>query len=176
MKKIVVPITDHDANCTTRYLVEWKLTGDAGYSSMIWTNDQIEINNVEDASVYDVRITRYCCNGSISAPLILSVDTTSTSPVLDAPANFTLSIDSPPVTGQLQAAWDIVANADSYHGQLSKLSDFSVIAVTFETIDPTITSTLVTLDSGDLYYGRVLARASGYADSDYSNTDSETAP
>lgn len=176
MKKIVIPITDHDANCTTRYLVEWKLTGDTGYSSMIWTNDQIEINNVQDASVYDVRITRYCCNGSISAPLILSVDTTSTSPQLATPANFILAVDSPPVTGQLQASWDIVANADSYHGQLSKISDFSVIAVTFETIDPTITSTLVTLDSGDLYYGRVLARASGYADSDYSNVDSETAP
>lgn len=176
MKKIVIPITDHDANCTTRYLVEWKLTGDTGYSSMIWTNDQIEINNVQDASVYDVRITRYCCNGSISAPLILSVDTTSTSPQLATPSTFTLTPDSPTVSGQLQAAWLGVANATSYHGILSTLSDFSVIAYYFNVLDPLVTATITGLTPGTLYYGKVLARASGYADSDYSNTDSETAP
>lgn len=33
-KKITIPITDHDDNCTLRYLVEWKLSGDVGYNSM----------------------------------------------------------------------------------------------------------------------------------------------
>lgn len=174
-RTIVQPITD-TSECTQYYLVQYKLNTQTAYNQLYWYDDNIEIRNLLDDSVYDVRITRYCCNGGISAPLILSIDTTTLSPQLDAPANFTLLPDSPPVSGQLEASWDIVANAETYHGILSEFSDFSVIAQTFTTVDPTISISISSLTPATLYYGKVLARAVGYADSIYSNTDSEIAP
>lgn len=176
LKKITIPITDHASNCTNYYLVEWKLSSESGYNSTTWPNDQIVISNLQDASVYDVRITRYCCNGGTSAPLILSVDTTTDSPQLTTPNNFELRPDSPPVSGQLVSTWDTVADAEEYIVQVAQDDDFTVGMVEAIVTDPTITYTFTGLDGGEVYYGRVKARASGYADSDWSATDSATAP
>lgn len=169
-KNITIPITDHDDNCTTYYLVEYKLSSDSAYTSFQWFNDQIVIGNVLDASEYDVRITRYCCNGATSAPLILlNIDTTTDSPQLAAPAAYTLTPNANP--GELDAAWTDAVNATEYISQVAKDASFTVELQTATINDPTVTNLWTGLDTGATYYGRVKARASGYADSDWSNTD-----
>lgn len=68
-KLVSIPITIAspavDDECTQYYLVEWKLTGDVAWSSMGTTDNPIEIPNLAAATDYDIRITRYCCNGDI---------------------------------------------------------------------------------------------------------------
>lgn len=179
-KQIIIPITDHADQCSLYYLVEWKLTTEAGYSSqqsfLTDTENNIIISDVEDASEYNVRITRYCCNGGISAPLVLLIDTTATSTQLAAPANFTLNPDSPPIAGQLFADWDAAASATEYIVDISDTSDFTVILQSYTVNAPTTSTSITDLTSGNTYYGRVKARASGFADSDWSNTDSGLTP
>lgn len=176
VKKIVQEISDDSTECTQYYKVEYKLTSETAYNMFIAFSSPITTPVVLDNSEYNLRITRYCCNGGISAPLELVVDTSALSPVLATPANFTLSPDSPPVAGQLVSDWDIVANADEYIVQLSENALFSVINFTATIDDPTLTWTFTGLTTGATYYGRVFARASGYADSDFSNTDSALTP
>lgn len=66
---ISIPITDHDDECTTRYTVEYKEDGAIDWIS---APDQFEspvtISALADATDYNYRITRYCCNGLVSAP------------------------------------------------------------------------------------------------------------
>lgn len=176
VKKIVQEIADDSTECTQYYLVEYKLISETAYNVFTAFESPITTPVVLDNSEYNLRITRYCCNGGISAPLELVVDTSALSPVLAAPANFTLSPDSPPAAEQLVSDWDIVANADEYIVQLSENALFSVINFTATINDPTTTWTFTGLTSGTTYYGRVFARASGYGDSDYSNTDSALTP
>lgn len=171
-KKITIPITDHDENCTQYYLVEYKLTGAAGYSSFHSFTNEVIVSNLEDESTYDVRITRFCCNGSSSAALELEVDTTTDSPQLDAPENFTLEVDETPVTGELIGSWDSVAEAEGYTAQISSTSDFTNIVYIINTAAPLTDSPATGLTPGNTYYGRVKAIASGYTDSDWSNVDS----
>lgn len=179
-KQIIIPITDHADQCSLYYLVEWKLTTASGYNQekqfLTETENNIIIDDVLDNTEYDVRITRYCCNGGISAPLVLLVDTTTTSPVLSAPAAFTLDPTSPPVAGSMFADWTVAANADEYIVEVSDTSDFIVIVETATVNDPTSSATITGLTSGNTYYGRVKARAVGYVDSDWSNTDSGVCP
>lgn len=175
-KNIVQPITDDSTECSQYYKVEYKLSTETAYNTFNAFDSPITIANVLDASVYDVRITRYCCNGGVSAPLILSINTTSTSPVLDPPGNFTLAPSSPAVSGELAASWDTEALAEQYYLELSKDIDFIVLEYTAIVDAPTITHDIPGLDVGILYYGRVKSRASGYADSDWSNTDSAVVP
>lgn len=176
VKKIVQEIADDSTECTQYYKVEYKLTSETAYNMFIAFSSPITTPIVLDNSEYDLRITRYCCNGGISAPLELVVDTSALSPVLAAPANFTLSPDSPPVSEQLVAEWDDVPNATEYIVQLSENALFTVINFTATIDDPTLTWTFTGLTTGTTYYGRVFARASGYADSDFSNTDSALTP
>jgi len=168
-KYIQIPISDHDTNCSIYYLVEYKLSTDTGYNSFNWaTAPPIKINNVIDDSTYDVRITRFCCDGSQSAPLVLSIDTTTNSPQLAAPTGLALT---PGVT-QLAADCNNVVNATEYLFELAKDSDFTVEyqIASNSTSDYTFTG----LDTGVLYYCRCFARASGYQDSPVSSTVSGT--
>lgn len=176
VKKIVQEIADDSTECTQYYKVEYKLTSETAYNMFIAFSSPITTPIVSDNSEYNLRITRYCCNGGISAPLELVVDTSALSPVLSIPANFTLSPDSPPVSGELVADWDTVVNADEYIVQLSDTNLFTAILFTATVNAPITTVTFTGLTPGETYYGRVFARASGYADSDFSNTDSALTP
>lgn len=176
VKKIVQEIADDDTECTQYYKVEYKLTSETAYNTFVAFSSPVTTPVVLDNSEYDLRITRYCCNGGISAPLEMVIDTSGLSPVLDAPANFILAPASPPVAEELVSSWDDAANATEYIVQLSENALFTVINFTATVDDPTLTWTFTGLTSGVTYYGRVFARASGYADSDYSNTDSALAP
>lgn len=78
-KKITIPITVSsppvDGDCTYYYFVEYKLSGDTAYSSFQTTDNPIVIQPVVSGSTYNVRITRYCCNGAVSSATTLDVNT-----------------------------------------------------------------------------------------------------
>lgn len=75
-KKATIPITDHADNCTSYYLVAYKLHDAGSYTSLPYQfTDTVEITNLQDSSTYDVQITRYCCNGLQSDPLSLTLTT-----------------------------------------------------------------------------------------------------
>jgi hypothetical protein len=167
-KKITIPLTDHEANCTGYYLVEYKLTGATGYNSFTSHTDQVQINNLADDSTYDVRITRQCCNGSTSAPLVLVVDTATLSPVLDVPTGFALT----PADGQVSADCDDVTEAETYIWEIATDDEFTTNRQMATTTDSSTTFTELT--NGTVYYMHVKARASGYADSEWTTTASAT--
>lgn len=74
---VTIPISDHDSECTAFYLVEYKFTGDPGYTfSQQYFDSPIVVNNLADAASYDFRITRQCCNGATGTPTTFTVDTT----------------------------------------------------------------------------------------------------
>jgi hypothetical protein len=163
MKQITIPITDHADNCTAYYNVEYKLSTDIAYNSFKAFTDRVVISNVFDASVYNVRITRYCCNGSSSAPLTLIVDTSTDSPVLVTPTGFSLT----PGAAQIAANCDDVTDAETYVWEIATDPLFTAQYQRFET---TVSNKTITeLTSGTLYHVRVKATASGFADSDYAS-------
>lgn len=166
-----IPITNHGASCTSYYFVEWKLTTDTGYNTMIWAVEPpIRIEPLLDNSMYNYRITRFCCNGSQSAPLTGSFDTTTDSPQLDQPLNLTLT----PGTETINADCDDVANADEYVFQIADDDEFTVNMNEF--IAAISEYDFLNLISGGVYYVRVKARASGYQDSIWSDTETTTVP
>lgn len=76
---LTIPIDDHSTECTMHYLVQYKFNGDAGFFfSQLFYDSPIVLPNMQDSAVYDIRITRYCCDGSVSDPVDI---TTSTTPV-----------------------------------------------------------------------------------------------
>lgn len=83
--RIKIPVNDHDDVCATHYLVEYKQDTEPSYSSL---QNQIAVedgsppqwvliveNLVEDV-LYDIRVTRYCCDGTVSTPTTTTVLTT----------------------------------------------------------------------------------------------------
>lgn len=84
-KKVTIPIDFPspitDAECTSSYLVEYKLSSAVSYVSEIQVNPyEVVINNLLDNETYNIRITRNCCGGLVSAPTLIDVDTSTTSP------------------------------------------------------------------------------------------------
>lgn len=172
-KKINIVVTDHSDNCTGYYLVEWKLTGATAYNSMKAYTDTFDIPNLDEASTYDVRVTRVCCNGASSTPETDIVDTTSDSTQLAAPTTFAMVAGGS--SGEIDVSWDDVTDAVAYECQISLTDNFNVIAHILNTLDPLVSGTITGLTPSTLYYGRVRASAPGYVTSDWSATDSATA-
>lgn len=165
-KNITIPITD--SNCTQYYLVEYKLSTDTAYASFQWYDNQIKIYNLADSSIYNVRITRFCCDGTSSALLTVDVDTSTNSNILDTPVSLIASGGS----GQIVADWGSVTHATSYLINTAQDSDFTIFSEITEVT--TNTATVTGLEHGVTYYVRVKARASGYADSNWSSTVTAT--
>lgn len=175
-KNISITIDDHDSNCTLFYTVEYKPSTETAYNTFTYNANPILIENLSDATIYDIRITRNCCNGGTSVVSTTSVDTTTVTPQVDTPANFIMVAGG--LAGELDVSWDIVTtpDADFFVCEISTMSTFNVIAHTLTTTNPTISGTWTGATTGVLYYGRVKAQTSGYADSDWSNVDTATAP
>lgn len=79
MTKITIPITDDGTVCNVGYIAEYKLTTDTEYTRVFPdpTGTPIVITNLLDSMLYDVRITRKCCDGvTFSTPTTTVVDTT----------------------------------------------------------------------------------------------------
>lgn len=175
LKQITVPITNVTSDCTQYFQVQYKLTTEANYTLappayLNEINNTITISLLVDGAMYDVRIIRFCCNGSQSAPLDLVVDTTTDSPALAQPTSYTLDPNANPQ--ELDANCDDVTNAEEYVWQVAKDSAFTIEMQEVTTTPGTASNyTFTELETGITYYGRVKARASGYADSPWSTAD-----
>jgi hypothetical protein len=87
-RRIIQPITDHNdgTTCTLYYGVRFKLSSDSAWTDLgnVYAEETgsppywaIIIDNLEDDVNYDIEITRYCCEGTVSA---VATDTILTTP------------------------------------------------------------------------------------------------
>lgn len=78
MRSITIPITDDTTECNEGYIVEYKITTDVDYTRVFpdQLGSPVVITGLLDDTLYDVRVTRKCCNGSFSTPTTDVVDTT----------------------------------------------------------------------------------------------------
>lgn len=162
MKSISIEITDHDSVCTDYYQVEYKLATEAGYTlGANQFESPIQINQLEDDALYNIRITRFCCDGNFSTPLTFNVTTSE----LDAPENFAVVQDGADVDG----TWDAVAGATNYVAQRADDAGFTTnLTDVYSGAANAFTDTGM---SAGTYYYRVKAQATGQPDSDWA-TDS----
>lgn len=162
MKNVSIPITDDGAQCNAEYLVEYKLSGDTGYTVApgIFTSSPIVINNLQEGATYDIRITRNCCDGQVSPPITTQV-TTSLLP----PENFTAT---PFVGEEIELTWDNDINADTYEIDRALDSAFTMSVTNIYSGAYTASVLDAPLTAGVTYYYRIKSQASGYDDSDYS--------
>lgn len=164
MKSISIEISDHGSGCTSYYQVEYKLASEAGYTlGENQFESPIQINQLEDDALYNIRITRFCCDGTFSTPLIFNVTTSE----LDTPENFTVVQDG----GDVDGAWDAVAGADNYIAERADDASFTVNLV--EVYNGATNSFTDSTVAAQTYYYRVKAQASGQPDSGWA-TDSVT--
>lgn len=161
-RKITIPITDHDNHCSTGYTVAYKTAGDTYWTERPYTIPPFEINNLLDDTLYDFRITRSCCDGVVSTPLELSINTT----LLDTPANFVAT----PGDTEVVLDWDDVTNAQNYIVERADDAAFTVNLVeVYENSTRSYTDTGLTNDQA--YYFRVRATAPYHMDSDYATVN-----
>lgn len=81
MRTLYIPIDDFDTVCSQGYQVQYKLAGDPTYTD--WPEaltSPIVITGLEDDVAYNVKITRLCCDGTVSDPVVIDITTTVTSP------------------------------------------------------------------------------------------------
>ena len=157
-RKITIPIGDHNEVCNTGYTVAYKPEGETNWTTLPAFIPPIELNNLLDDTLYNIRITRQCCDGLSSAPLELSVNTT----ILPAPANFIAA----PGDAEIALDWDEVPGAASYTLERADDAGFTVNAeIVYTGSSTAIMDT--ELVNGQTYYYRVKASALHHADSAY---------
>lgn len=159
---VTIPIADHDTACTAFYLVEYKLTGDPGYTfSQQYFDSPIVVNNLADTSSYDFRITRQCCNGATGTPTTFTVDTT---PVA-VPTSFNAVQDG----ADVDLTWDDMS-VDEYEWQRATDAAFTTGLTDIATVVPNMATDLAV--AAGTYWYRVRSVLNGIV-SDWA-TDSVT--
>lgn len=82
MRTLTIIIDDDDIVCSQGYQVQYKLAADVNYID--WLPNPIAspivITGLSDDVAYNVKVTRLCCDGTISDPTIIDVTTTVNSP------------------------------------------------------------------------------------------------
>lgn len=79
---IYIVVADEEDTCNEGYIVEYKLDTDVEWTTLT-PNPQgspIEIPNLDDDVLYNVRYRRICCDGTISEYEEVNITTTVTSP------------------------------------------------------------------------------------------------
>lgn len=146
------------STCTTSYYIEYKKTVDSNYM-VLGTQyaSPLVIDNLDDDTSYDFRITRTCCNGVIATPTITTITTTKT----DTPTSF----EGTAGDTQVSLTWDAVSGANKYIVEMGEQSDYSDAVVIYEGATNSYVKT--GLSNGTLYYFRVRAVDDGYLASDW---------
>lgn len=78
MRKVTIPVDDNEDVCNTGYLVEYRIDGVEEWTQLFPNplSSPIIIENLEDDTLYNIRVMRQCCNGTVSAWTEFNVDTT----------------------------------------------------------------------------------------------------
>lgn len=161
-RKITIPITDHNSHCSTGYTVSYKLSGETIWTTEPYFIPPIELSNLQDNTVYNIRIVRKCCDGIESAPLELTINTT----LLDTPDNFVATAGDT----EISLDWDDVTGADSYTLERADDAAFTTnLEVVYTGTNTAIMDTGLT--NGETYYYRVKATAQYHMDSGYATTN-----
>lgn len=162
-RRITIPIANHgeEGICTWEYLVEYKIEGAAGYTfSQMMYDSPIVLDNLLDDTLYDLRITRYCCNSVSSAPYTFQFNTT----FLDVPTGFAAT----PAAGDVTLDWDEMTDADSYRLYRSTNIDYTGSVLIYEGSDNEYEDEGLTAGT---YYYRVQSLKANHAASDYATTN-----
>lgn len=118
-KQVTIPVTTSD--CIQYYVVEYKTTGEVGYTfNQQYFTQPIVLENLADDTSYDIRITPYCCDGTVGTP------TTTTFGTTDVPAPTTFELTQ--VGGDVQGDWDNMS-VDSYEAQRAADAGFTTSLV-----------------------------------------------
>jgi hypothetical protein len=158
-RKITIPITDHNDVCNTGYTVAYKMDGAPYWTTQNMFAPPFEISNLLDDVLYNIRITRQCCDGLASAPLELNINTT----ILPPPTGFSVT----PGAGEVALDWADVTGATSYTLQRAEDNEFTVNNTDVYT-GATSAYTDTDVINDETYYYRVKATAPEHADSIYS--------
>lgn len=159
--KTTINITDGSV-CATSYGIEIKKSSD-----MFWQPLEnqlslpIVVENLQDSTDYNVRITRNCCNGTVSDPVIVNI-----TGVVAQPRNFT----SEDIGGNdVYLEWDAAPLADNYVLERATSPDFvSGLTTVYSGSGTDYTDTVP--GSGSYYY-RIVSQQTGYQDSSYVYSD-----
>lgn len=115
-KQVTIPVTTSD--CIQYYVVEYKTTGEVGYTfNQQYFTQPIVLENLADDTSYDIRITPYCCDGTVGTPTTTTFGTTD----VPAPTTFLLAQVGPTVEGD----WDNMS-VDSYEAQRADNAGFTI--------------------------------------------------
>lgn len=167
MVNISIVITDDGTECTDYYMMEYKLPSDAFYTEAPRQFESpVVFSNLQSDTLYNFKITRFCCNGQYSTPLTFN----RTTEALDAPTGFTAT----PGDTEVILNWDDMAGADNYVLEMDTLADFSTATVIDEGTVSGYTKT--GLVNGTPYYFRVKQQQTGFPDSEWSDDSATPAP
>lgn len=161
--KATIEITDHNSAgvCTSFYAVSYEpVSGGGAVPLPNQFTSPVIVGGLESGIEYNITITRNCCNGLISSPVIVQV-----MDQLPAPANFTATFLS-------GTDWDITAD------EVTAATNYilEALSVTQEEVynGPYVglpgTHTTITPDT-DIIQWRVKAQAAGYQDSEWATFD-----
>lgn len=162
-------IIDSETECTQSYNVELKQTSDSVFVPLpIQYSSPIVIDNLEDDTSYDVRITRKCCDGVNATPVVSTIVTTQVADPID------FITDGSPTSTVIDLEWDDDGTPPvptDYILERGLNSDYSDAVVVYRGSTKSYSNTGLT--TGTTYYFRVRALSTGYLASDFV-THSET--
>lgn len=165
MKKIFIKDSlFNDGNtCTASYSILIKRFDAANYQSLpIQYQSPVVIDNLEEDTPYNVKITRTCCGGVASSEITLNFTTTE----VDAP-----TLSASPGDDLVDLNWDDISGADGYSLERGLEADYSDAVEIYNGVPSMYSDTGLT--GGTTYYYRVRAYQTGFLASAYSN-DSAT--
>lgn len=144
-QQISIPINDTPGSpCVSFYTVEYKFDGQPTYIlyPQQFYISPIVLEGFQDGALYNIRITRTCCDGVVSDPVEITIEAEA------FPAVTGLGISQ--VGADAVLDWDDMSGADSYEVERADLSDYSDAVNVYEGVPSTYTDT--GLAAGTYYY------------------------
>lgn len=144
-QQITIPIEDTPGSpCVYYYTVEYKFDGFPTYTLYPeqFYISPIVLTGFQDGALYNIRITRTCCDGVVSDPVEITIEAT---PILAVTG---LTINQ--VVADAVLDWDDMSGADEYEVERGILADYSDAVNVYTDVPSTYTDT--GLAAGTYYY------------------------